>query len=116
MRDTTKFNLTIGKSTMTMLTKRELAYQVFAEAIRRGIPPERLSMALQWKKTRLYVAVDGDVNEYEFTQRARNVLARKGRLFDPTRYFTEGQKLIHANGRTIAFTNQWGPSTLASVR
>lgn len=116
MRDNTKFSLTIGESTMTMLTKRELAYQVFAEAIRRGVSPKRLGMALPWKQSRLYMAVDGNVNEYEFTQQARNTLARNGRSFDPTRYFIESQKLIHANGQTIAVTNQWGTFTLPSVR
>lgn len=32
MRDTRKFNLTIGNSTLTRKTKRELAYNVFADA------------------------------------------------------------------------------------
>lgn len=46
MRDTTTFDLTIGKSTQTMLTKRELAYEVFAEAMRRGASLDRLRTLL----------------------------------------------------------------------
>ena len=112
MRDTRKFDLIIGNRTHTMLNKRELAYQVFAEAIRRGVSPEELRTLLPaWK----IADVEGNVSEHEFIQRARNNYASEGRSFDPVRFFTRNSELIKLSGRTYAFSNQWGTSTLGMV-
>jgi hypothetical protein len=67
MRDITKFDLTIGKSTQTLLTKRALAYEVFAEAMKRGVSPERLRTFLP---ARQLADVEGSLVEHEFIQRA----------------------------------------------
>jgi hypothetical protein len=112
MRDIRKFDLTVRQSTRTMLNKRELAYEVFAEAIRRGVSPERLRALIPaWK----IADVEGHVDEYEFIRRARKVYAETGRSFDPTRFYTADSKLMKLKGRTYAFSNQWGTSTLEMV-
>lgn len=110
-RDNTKYALTIADSTFRNLSKRELAYRVAIEAIRRGITPDQLCDVIAWKGSRLWTYVDGEVNEDLFIEKAES---RQG-SFDSRRFFTADDKLIRFDGKTYAFTNQWGTSTLEAV-
>ena len=113
---TDKFNLTIRGSTHTNLTKRELAYQVFAEAIRRGITLDRLRKVITSKSpNRAFVSVPGRLNEREFIKEATRIRAESGHSFNTIKWFSAGAKLIYAEGQTVAFTNQWGHSTVEMV-
>jgi hypothetical protein len=114
-RETTKYELLIGNSLSDQLSKRELAYRVASEAIKRGATPEQLCDLISWKRNTLFVSVDGEVDQPLFTERA-SLLKVSGRTFDSGRFFTADDKLFHLGGRTYAFSNQWGKSTLKAVQ
>jgi hypothetical protein len=52
--------------------------------------------------------VDGVRNGVEFERLASERSASGGPNFDPRRWFCEDDEVVHANGKTYAFSNQWG--------
>ncbi len=114
-RDYTRYDLQIGQSTYTELPKRELAYRIAREAVRRGVSPERIRELLRKKQRYLWAVVNGQVSQEQFIADAERLARESGRQFESKRYFTTDDKLIHLNGKTYAFSNQWGGDTLEAV-
>lgn len=104
MRDFTKYDLKVGSSSHQRLSKRDFAFYVVQEAIRRGFKPDQIHDAMPWKTSSLLVGVDGSVDAAAYAQE----LAKLGR--DPRRYFSAQDELFQVDGRTYALTNQWGTS------
>ena len=106
-RDFTKYDLTIGETTLTELPKRRFIYEVVKEAICRGVKPGAIAAAVSWKEGTLFVAADGMLDEARF-----EAAFPDGAL---ARYYTSDTDLFRVDGRTYAFTNQWGPRTVEAV-
>lgn len=104
-RDTTRFDLSIGDIAFTNLLKRRLIYEIVAEALRRGIAPNRIVDAVPWKSS-IFLSADGSLNEQEF----QATFGGK-RL----RYYTADQDLFHLEGKTYSLTTQWGSKTLHAI-
>lgn len=104
MRDFTKYNLQVGLSKYERLSKRDFAFYVMQEAIRRGFKPEQIHEAMPWKTSSLLVGIDGELDAAAYAQK----LSELGK--DPRRYFSAQDELFHVAGRTYALTNQWGTS------
>jgi hypothetical protein len=113
-RSLTRYDLTIGTTRRTGLPKRELAYWIAREAIQRGATPEQICNWVSWKRNYLWAVADGEVNQEVFIQTAR-AFPNPSRAFDKKRYYTADDKLIRLDGRTFAFSNQWGEQTLEAV-
>jgi hypothetical protein len=114
-RNLTRYDLTIGDTKRTQLSKRELAYWIAYEAINRQASPEQVCNVLSWRRNYVWAVADGEVNQEEFIQLARVYPDSSKRAFDEKRYFTVDDKLIHLDGMTYAFSNQWGEQTLKAV-
>jgi len=56
----------------------------------------------------VWFAVDGLLNASEFDKRALEQGSSGGPTFDRRRWFCDEGELVHANGKTYAFSNQWG--------
>lgn len=108
-KDNTRFDLTIGESTLTNLPKRRLIYEVVAYAIGQKVSPERILAAVPWKEGTLFVSVPGTLNEQQF-------LAAFPAGKAPDRYYTADDDLFHVGGATYAFVTQWGQRTLDAVQ
>ncbi|WP_211444056.1 PDDEXK family nuclease [Collimonas humicola] len=106
-RDRTRYDLSIGDLALTNLPKRRLIYEIVAEALRRGVSPSQIVAAVPWKEGTMFVSSDGQLDEQEFQ------VACGGKSL--TRYFTAGQDLFHVDGKTYAFSTQWGLRTLAAI-
>ncbi len=106
-RDMTRYDLTIGETTLVNLPKRRLIYEVIAEAVRRGVAPERIAAVVPWREGTMFVSADGELN----AEGLRKALG--GRSLD--RYYTDDKDLFHAVGRTYAFSIQWGNRTLEAI-
>lgn len=106
-RDFTRYDLTIGESIQTSLPKRRLAYEVVAEAIRRGLTPETISAAVPWKEGTMFVRVGGVLGQEAFEAAAADK--------NLSRYFTADGDLFHVGQDTYAFTSQWGTRTLEAI-
>lgn len=114
-RDYTRYDLTIGDETLPRLTKRHLILRVVREAIlnRRCAKPEDIETSIG--RSNVWVSVEGELEESEFITAAAEAMANVGKRFDSSRYFTNNQGLVVLNGKTYAFTNQWGTGTLEAV-
>lgn len=107
-RDFTRYDLTIGETTIANLSKRRLAYEVVAEAVRRGVPVEEICSAIPWRGTKLFMVVTGA---------APGAAAVEG-LLDRgmDRYFAAEDELLTVDGTTYALSNQWGHRTIEAVQ
>lgn len=102
MRDFTKFDLRVGDAEYLRLPKRDFAFYVVKEAIRRGFIPDQIHEAMPWKTTSLLIAAEGSLDAAAYAA----ALTSSGK--DPRRYFSAPDELFHVGGRTYALTNQWG--------
>lgn len=79
--------------------------------VQRGVSPERMMEAVPGYKTSLFVSASGDLGGEEFLDAARAECQRLGRAFDPRRFASRDDELIHFDGRTYSVTNQIGSNT-----
>lgn len=106
-RDMTRYDLSIGDMTFVNLPKRRLIYEVVAEAVRRGVAPDRIAAAVSWREGVIFACAPGNLDTEEFR------LACVGKQLD--RYYVDAQDLLHADGKTYAFSTQWGSRTLEAI-
>ena len=102
------YNLVLGGDKRDGLPKRHAIYLTFRYLVEQGISPGKVAEQCGPQAKRALVSVDGEVNAEDFKQHAAEVLSREGRSFDPIRYFCDDETLLHFDGRTYAFLNQWG--------
>ena len=106
-RDTTRYDLTIGEVTLVDLPKRRLIYEVVAEAVRRGLSPDRIAACVPWREGKMFVCAEGQLNEEQLCA------ASRGKSLD--RFYTGQADLFHVGEKTYAFSNQWGSRTLEAT-
>lgn len=107
-RDWTSYDVTLGGRQLTGLRKRHAIYQVFRHLVERGIAPEKVAQHCGPRANRALVSVEGEVAVEDFQRLAKEARVKEGRNFDPGRYFCGEDELLHFEGRTYAFLNQWG--------
>lgn len=112
-RDYTRYDLTIGPKVLRRLTKRAAIFETAREAVRRGATPRSISDAIG--RPNLWVSADGELDEGQFVVSATEAMENQGRRFDSTRYFTSDEELVKLDGKTYAFTNQWGAGNFEAV-
>jgi hypothetical protein len=56
----------------------------------------------------LFQSIDGKADSAKFVEEVAAQAKQEDRSFEAKRYFCDQDDLICANGRTYAFTNQWG--------
>ncbi len=119
-RDRTTYDVTLGGRQLTGLPKRHAIFQTFRHLVGRGITPEKVVERFGPRARRALVSVEGEVNAEDFVRLAKEARKNEGRSFDATRYFCGEDELLHVNGRTYAFLNQWGGTdwevAMASLR
>jgi len=81
---------------------------VFRHLADSGLDPEDLAKLCGRRAGRALYAVDGEINREEFLRLAGIATSAGGRKFRANRFFCSEDELIHRNGRTFAFSNQWG--------
>jgi hypothetical protein len=104
-RDMTRYDLTIREITKSNLPKRRLIFGVVAEAIRQGVSISEIESCADWRG-KLFTVADGELNEAGFL----SIFGNK-----TIRCFASDGELFHINGKTYAFSNQWGARTLKAV-
>lgn len=103
-RDITRFNVTTQGEVHKDLPKRRAVFSVIYAICASGILPTEVSAVLNWRKT-LFFSVEGNLDSAGF----ETLAAQQSSPFDPIRWFYQDSELIHADGKTYALTNQWGP-------
>lgn len=107
-RDWTSYDLTLAERQLKGLRKRHAIYQVFRYLVESGMAPEEVAKHCGPRANRALVSVDGEVTGDDFYRLAKEARAREGRNFDPKRFFSGDDDLLHFCGRTYAFSSQWG--------
>ena len=74
----------------------------------KGVGPDEITALFDWRPNRVWYTVDGAVDAKEFEKRAAEKVASGGPTFSRRRWFCDDDDLIQANGKTYAFSNQWG--------
>ena len=106
--DYTRFDLTLGERQFTGEPKRRAIYRTFRYLVENGVAPEQVAGHCGPRANRALMSVDGEVCRDDFIRRARAAREAQGRRFDPGRFFCDDEELVRINGRTHAFSNQWG--------
>ena len=112
VRDFTKYWVKVGTVVYPGLGKGRAILGVVKGLHGRGVSPETMRTTINQGRRRFY-EVPGEVQtEEEFVEAAKAAgLANEGRTFDPRRYFTAAEDLLKRDGKTYAFSTQWGPHT-----
>ena len=112
--DHTKYDVTVDGQVHERLPKRVAIFTVVRALANSGHSPDTISAAVPWRQSMFRVA-EGDLSVDQFVTGQQVVAANGGRVFDARRYFCVDGELIHFEGKTYAFTNQWGPHTIRAM-
>lgn len=106
-RDFTRYDLRIGGQTFSRLYKRELVLRVVQFAVSKGATPGDVAATIRYRG-RLWREAQGMLSSEQFVAAVSSELSGEGKQFDVRRFFCADNELFHLDGRTYAFTNQWG--------
>ena len=110
-RDYTRFDVVVGDQLFQALPKRRAIHAVVQGLCASGVAPEEIKAVVHWRAN-LFRDAEGRLDSTTFTAAIQQQEPR----FDASRWLIEDDELIHLNGRTYAFTNQWGNRTESAMR
>lgn len=110
--DLTKYTVTVGDRVHERLPKRHAIFTVVKALCESGISPAEIKDVLDWRSTLFYSApghLDSDAM-------LKSLAAQPASKYQPRRWFTENDDLIHFDGQTYCFSNQWGRHTARAMQ
>ena len=112
-RDWTTYDLTLGDRKLLGQRKRHAIYQTVRHLVENGIAPKRIAEHCGLLGNRAFLSVKGEVTVEDFHRLANK--ADDGPKFRKIRFFCDDGELFHFDGRTYAFSNQWGATDWAQA-
>jgi hypothetical protein len=106
--DFTRFDIRIEMEQHPSMWKRNAIFLICKHLCDKAVNPDELSGLFSWRPNRVWYSVDGTVDAPEFKTRATAKAKATGATFDPRRWFCDDGELCQANGKTYAFSTQWG--------
>ena len=106
--DFTRFDIQFGDERHPAQWKRNAIFLLCKRLCENGINPDDIAALFSWRVNRVWYTVEGTVDVTKFEEAASAKDASGGPRFDPRRWFRDDDDLLHANGKTYAFTRQWG--------
>ena len=107
--DFTRFDIQIDDKRHSSMWKRNAIFVVCKHLAEKDIDPEEIAALFDWRADhRTWAAVEAEVDASEFEKLASEKAEAGGPRFDRRRWFCDDDDLVHANGKTYAFSNQWG--------
>ena len=106
--DFTRFDLVLGSLKYPAVPKRSALYLTFRHLVEMGHDPSELAEHCGPRKGRAVYHVEGEIGREDFLRLAESAMASGGRTFRAKRFFCDEEELFRKNGRTYAFSNQWG--------
>lgn len=109
-RDTTRYNVSVSGNMYPNLSKRDAVFRVVQGLVALGHAPEEISAAVDegFFERKFRGGAQGHLNENEFVEAMSVIRAGQGKAFNPRRWYTQDNELIHHDGQTYAFSKQWG--------
>jgi hypothetical protein len=109
--DFTRFNIQIEGEQHLAEWKRNAIFLICKRLCERDVNPDEITSLFDWRTNRVWYSLNGDVDALEFEKRATELALSGGASYDRRRWFCEDDELVRANGKTYAFSNQWGGSS-----
>lgn len=106
--DFTRFDVQLDGEISRSMWKRNAIMFVCKRICEKGIRPEEISNLFPWRANRVWLSVDGTVDAEEFKSLAAEQATNAGNQFDHRRWSCDVDQLLHFNGKTYAFSSQWG--------
>jgi hypothetical protein len=108
--DFTRFDVKVGEQSYPNLTKRAAFLRVCRYLCAKGVNSENIAGIGPRVARRVIFGVEGDCDAAEFlTRAAERASSEPGAPgFGPRRWFCADDDLVKTNGKTYAFSNQWG--------
>jgi hypothetical protein len=106
-KDFTKFEVSIDDHASGDLPKRRAIFVIVKALCDSGVAPEQIVKVIGKRPGMLFRSIAGDHNSATFLAQIGPL---KDKKFESHRYFCNDDELIHFDGKTYAFTNQWGRS------
>ncbi len=113
--DLTKYDVTVEGKAHTRLSKRAAIYAVVKFLCDSGVAPEKIAARVPWRENSMFRSAEGTLDMAAFVQCMRQEEERSGKRFEERRFFCADDELIRAEGRTYAFTNQWGQRCISAI-
>ena len=113
--DFTKFDVSIGGRRYAQLGKGRMIFNVVSHILEQGHgTPEQIIDAIPAtvkKADYLFEVYNGKLDSEQFREQYRAARPADGNV----RHFMKDEELFHIDGKTYAFSNQWGVTTLEAV-
>lgn len=106
--DFTRFDIQISDEVHKSMWKRNAIFEICRYLCNKGVSPEEITELFDWRPNRVWFSVVGTLDASEFNKCASEQALSGGPSFDNRRWFCDEGELVHANGKTYAFSNQWG--------
>ena len=106
--DFTRFDVSIAEEKLPAMWKRNAIFAICKHLCENGVNPEDIARLFEWRTDRVWYCVDRDVGAEQFIELASRKAESGGSAFRRQRWFCGEDELVHANGKTYAFSNQWG--------
>ncbi len=106
--DFTRFNIQIEGERHGSQWKRNAIFLICKRLCERGIKPEEISALFEWRSNRVWYYVEENLDSSGFKARAAEKALAGGPIYNTNRWFCEDDELVHVDGKTYAFSNQWG--------
>jgi hypothetical protein len=107
--DFTRFDVEVDGKRHPSMWKRNAIFLICRHLCEKGVNPEEIAALFDWRSDRrIWFVIEGDLHASEFEQIASENEASGGPRFNSRRWFCSDGELIHADGKTYAFSSQWG--------
>jgi len=106
--DFTKFDVKFDGETQKAMWKRNAIYFLSSKLCEKGVKPEEITALFDWRPGRGWYVVEGQCDKASFIEKANERATNGGPAFDDRRWFCDDEELVHFEGRTYAFSSQWG--------
>jgi hypothetical protein len=113
--DFTKYDVTINGVRHEHLPKRMAIFTVVRHLVFKGHSPEEIAAAVPRRQNSMFRDSSGELKASDFIAAQKSDAAAKSKTFEERRFYHDDGELLHHNGRTYAFTNQWGSHTLEAI-
>lgn len=113
--DYTKYNVRIGAETFERLPKRATIFTIVRHLIRRGTSPDAIAAIVPWRQKTMFRVADGVLSSAEFIAQQLAGTANGGKAFEDHRFYCDEGEVFHFQGKTYAFTNQWGNRCIEAI-
>jgi hypothetical protein len=102
--DFTRYDIEIDGQIYPGMWKRNAIRVICQRVCKSGVKPDEIAALFDWRSNRVWLAVSGTVDGVTFRKLALESGESK---FDPRRWASDDDQLVHSQGKTYAFSNQW---------